>query len=187
MKWSLLELRKYHEEPLVFQETLNLKEELLKREKEIIDIAPIEVEGMITVTPKEYLLHYSLKTMITLPSTRSLEPVELPMAFIVDEVFMTTEQFQRIDDLVKAEEILILENQTLDLDESVADNILLQIPLQVLSEEEKESEHYPSGNDWVVYSEADYEQLRESKAESTIDPRLAKLTRLFEKAEEENE
>ncbi|HRM24598.1 MAG TPA: DUF177 domain-containing protein, partial [Enterococcus aquimarinus] len=38
MKWSLLELRKYHEEPLVFHETLNLKEELLKREKEIIDI-----------------------------------------------------------------------------------------------------------------------------------------------------
>ena len=71
MKWSLLELRKYHEEPLVFHETLNLKEELLKREKEIIDIAPIEVEGMITVTPKEYLFHYSLKTMITLPSTRS--------------------------------------------------------------------------------------------------------------------
>lgn len=187
MKWSLLELRKYHEEPLVFQETLALKNELLKREKEIIDISPVAVQGMITVSPREYLLHYTVKTVITLPSTRSLEPVEVPMAFTVDEVFMTTEQFQQMDDLVKAEEVLILETQTLDLDESVADNILLQIPLQVLSEEEKESEHYPSGNDWVVYSEESYQQMKESKEETKIDPRLAKLSSLFEKTEEENE
>ncbi|MHC5269915.1 YceD family protein [Enterococcus sp. LJL98] len=186
MKWSLLELRKYQEEPLVFQEVLNLKEELLSREKEIIDLGPVEVQGLVTVSPREYLLHYTVKTVITLPSTRSLEPVAIPMSFTVDEVFMTTEQFQQIDDLVKAEEILILETQTLDLDESVADNILLEIPLQVLSEEEEKATHYPSGNDWAVYSEADYERMKESQAETQMDPRLAKLSNLFEKTEEED-
>ena len=185
MKWSLLELRKYQEEPLVFQETLDLESELISREKEIIAIRPIQVTGLITVSPKEYLLHYTLETVITLPSTRSLEPVEVPVEFTVDEVFMTTEQYQQQSDLLNAEEILILETQTLDLDESVADNILLKIPLQVLSEEEKLSQEYPSGNEWTVVSEEQYQEMQVSQSKNQIDPRLAKLSSLFEKQEDD--
>ena len=41
MKWSLLELNKYKEEPLVFSETLHLKEELLQRDDTLLDVSPI--------------------------------------------------------------------------------------------------------------------------------------------------
>ena len=184
MKWSLLELRKYQEEPLVFQETLDLENELISREKEIIAIRPVQVNGLITVSPKEYLLHYAVDTVITLPSTRSLEPVEVPMKFTVDEVFMTAEQYQQQKDLLKEEEILLLETQTLDLSESVADNILLEIPLQVLAEEEKQSERYPSGNEWTVISEDQYLEMKESQDKNQVDPRLAKLSSLFKEQED---
>ncbi|MEG0294730.1 YceD family protein [Enterococcus sp.] len=179
MKWSLLELRKYQEEPLVFQETLDLQNELISREKEIIAIRPIQVSGLITVSPKEYLLHYTVDTVITLPSTRSLEPVEVPMTFTVDEVFMTTEQYQQQADLIGAEEVLLLETQTLNLSESVADNILLEIPLQVLTEEEQHSTDYPSGDEWTVVSEDQYKEMKESQGKNQIDPRLAKLSALL--------
>ena len=49
---------------------------------------------------------------------------------------MTPEQFQRRDETIVEEEVLIIEGQTISLDESVADNLLLAIPLQVLTEEE---------------------------------------------------
>lgn len=184
MKWSLLELRKYQDMPLTFEEVLNLTDELTERDNQIINLAPVKVTGLVTVSKKEYILHYTVETVITLPSTRSLEPVELPMSFSVDEVFMTPEQYQQRDEHIPEEEILILEAQTLDLDSSVADNILLEIPMQVLTEEEKDSNDLPSGNDWVVISEDDFLQQKDSQVEPTIDPRLAKLSSLLNEEEE---
>ncbi len=186
MKWSLLELRRYQEQPLTFQTTLDLKDELKARDKEIIDLAPVEVKGIVSVNPTEYILHYTLSTVMTLPSTRSLEPVALPITFTVDEVFMTPEQFQHKDERMKEEEILLLETQTLDLSESVADNLLLEIPLQVLTEEEKRATTLPKGENWAVLSEEEYLEMKESQAESQVDPRLAKLSSLFENSDEDN-
>lgn len=184
MKWSLLELRKYQDMPLTFEETLDLKNELMGRDNQIIDLAPVKVQGLVTVSKKDYILHYTVDTVITLPSTRSLEPVELPLQFSVNEVFMTPEQYQQRDDLLLEEEILLLETQTLDLDDSVADNILLEIPMQVLTEAEKASNDLPSGDDWAVISEADFQRQQESQEQTTIDPRLAKLSALFKEEEE---
>ena len=50
---------------------------------------------------------------------------------------MTPEQFQRRDEMIPEEDVLIIEGQTISLDDSVADNLLLAIPMQVLTEEEK--------------------------------------------------
>ena len=85
MKWSLLELKKYQETPLMFDEALNLKNQLIKRDGQIIDLSPVKITGMMSVGKHEYLLHYRVETTITLPSTRSLTPVALPMDFTVDE------------------------------------------------------------------------------------------------------
>jgi uncharacterized metal-binding protein YceD (DUF177 family) len=46
MKWSLLELRKYQETPLNFNETLDIKSDLMKRDNLILDVAPVQVEGI---------------------------------------------------------------------------------------------------------------------------------------------
>lgn len=186
MKWSLAELRKNQETPLQFNETLNLKNELMNRNKQILDIASVQVEGLVVVEEEDYILHYTAKTTITLPSSRSLEPVELPMNFSVDEVFMTPEQYAQLDESVQAEEVLLLEKQQLDLSDSVADNILLEIPVQVLTEEERQNGIMPSGTDWAVISEEEYEEQKEAEKEETTDPRLADLSSLLEDLEEDD-
>lgn len=168
MKWSLLELKKYQETPLMFDETLNLKNQLIKRDGQIIDLSPVKITGMMSVGKHEYLLHYRVETTITLPSTRSLTPVALPMDFTVDELFMTPEQFQRRDEMIPEEDVLIIEGQTISLDDSVADNLLLAIPMQVLTEEEKNSTEMPSGNDWAVYQKKTMQTKKKRKPNKLI-------------------
>lgn len=186
MKWSLAELRKNQETPLQFNETLNLKNELMKRNEQILDLAPVHVEGLVVVETEDYILHYTAKTTITLPSSRSLEPVKLPMNFSVDEVFMTPEQYAQLDESVQAEEVLLLEKQQLDLNDSVADNLLLEIPVQVLTEDERQHGTMPSGTDWAVISEEEYEKQKETERKETTDPRLADLSSLLEDLEEDD-
>lgn len=65
-----------------FHETLDLKAALMKRDNLILDVAPVEVEGLVSVDKKGYIVHYTVQTTLTVPSTRSLEPVELPMDFL---------------------------------------------------------------------------------------------------------
>ncbi|MBO0481829.1 YceD family protein [Candidatus Enterococcus courvalinii] len=181
MKWSLLELRKYQETPLVFHETLDLKSSLMKRDNLILDVAPVAVEGFVSVDKKGYIVHYTVQTTLTVPSTRSLEPVELVMDFPVDELFMTVEQYQSRDDQLSADEILLIEGTQLDLTESIEDNILLAIPMRVLTEaEETEEANLPKGMDWEVISEAEHERRKVEEAETKVDPRLAKLSEFFD-------
>lgn len=60
---------------------------------------------------------------------------------------------------------------------------MLQIPLQILAEDEVvDDSEMPSGNGWEVLTE---DQLEAKKANTTnIDPRLAKLKDLFPDQEE---
>ncbi len=112
----------------------------------------------------------------------SLTPVWF-FDFSVDEQFMTPEQFQRRDETIVEEEVLI-EGQTISLDESVADNLLLAIPLQVLTEEEKQGSAMPSGNDWAVLSEEDFANQKKRKLNKLT--RLAKLSELFNESDDDN-
>ncbi|OJG74530.1 hypothetical protein RV12_GL002587 [Enterococcus quebecensis] len=187
MKWSLLELNKYKDKPCEFSETLDLKASLMKRDDLILDVSPAKATGILTVGKEEYLLHYRIDVIVTVPSSRSLTPVPLAMTIDVDEVFMTHEQYQSKDERMPDEEIILLEKPTIDLDESVEDNILLSIPIQVLSEEEQMSHDMPKGNDWEVLSEEAYLQKRQEEAQETMDPRLAKLSELFSETTDEDD
>ncbi|MFD2728021.1 YceD family protein [Enterococcus camelliae] len=179
MKWSLLELTKYKKESISFDTSLDITDRLKQKEAMILDAAPVKVKGTLTVEADSYLLFYEVETMLTLPSTRSLEPVRLPMVFQVDELFMTPEQFRANKDKINEQEVLLLETQTLDLTESVVDNIVLAIPLQVLTEEEQNGKDLPSGEGWKVLSEDEYESLIHEKQQQKIDPRLAKLSDFY--------
>ena len=179
MKWSLLELNKYKEKPYEFSEVLDIKQSLMERDQMILDVSPAKVSGNVTVSSKDYLLYYQLTVIVTVPSSRSLEPVDLPMTLDINEVFMTEEQYKSKDELIADEEIILLDNPVIDLSESVEDNILLAIPIQVLTEKEKTSSDLPKGNDWEVISEEDYENKRHEEASQTLDPRLAKLSELL--------
>ncbi|SFH66715.1 YceD family protein [Pisciglobus halotolerans] len=178
MKWSLNELYKYREEPFNFSDTIDLKESLMKRDNEILDASPIHFDGILAIDEEELILHMNVSLELTLPSARSLEPVNYPMAFTIDEIYIPRTAGDIKED--NEDEVVIkLEHDWIDLTESIEDSVLLHLPLQVFTEEEKERQEMPSGENWTVISEEDYFSSEKPDSSETIDPRLAGLKDFF--------
>ncbi|AQP52883.1 hypothetical protein CBF34_06855 [Vagococcus penaei] len=181
MKWSLAELNKFRGTQVTFNEEVDVSDSLLNREPSILKITPVKVDGFIDVDPTSYVAHFTMDTVVTLPSTRSLEPVDVPLNLVIDEVYMTEQQLANLSDVSEEEKSLImpLEKDLIDLKEAIEDFILLNLPLQVLTEEEQHATELPKGDFWHVVSESDYIEPTITDSEPTIDPRLAKLSELF--------
>lgn len=180
MKWTIQELRKRKENVIQFDDTLDLRDTLMARDRDIIDVSPIHVKGQLLIEPHDYLALVHVEGNVVLPSTRSLEPVVVPLSFDFDEMYMTQDQDENRPEALQDELIIPIEHDTVDLMTAVADNILLNFPIQVLSEEEQNGNAMPKGNGWEVISEEDYEQRLASEKEKTVDPRLAKLSSLLD-------
>ncbi|MGO2083137.1 YceD family protein [Vagococcus sp.] len=183
MKWALAELNKFRGSQLIFDERINLTEELQRRDQTIIEVLPVEVKGTIDVDRTSYLAHFSVNTSVVLPSSRSLEPVTLPLSFMVDEVYMRPSDIEALTDVSEEQKSLImpLEKDMINLNEAVQDFILLNLPIQILTEAEKNNDaDLPAGDFWQVLSEEDVMKKKNSPdSEQKIDPRLAKLSELL--------
>ena len=158
------EIRK-NPEGLAFDQELDLLKELQKRNPEILDLKNVTATGRVAYDTGLYVLDYQLTYTIVLASSRSMEPVELQESYPVTEVF--AEDVQSDADIEALEEDLILpiEGGKIDLSESVADNILLNIPLKVLTPEEEAGEGFIEGNDWKILSEEEYQAAQAIKKE----------------------
>ncbi|MGT2961186.1 YceD family protein [Streptococcus caballi] len=154
----LSEIRK-RAEGVAFNDDLSIKEELLNRDAGILDIKDVHVVGSVTYDQGLYLLNYKLDYIITLPSSRSMTPVELKESQLIDEIFIAQADVADKKGMV----VLVLEGEVIDLAESVIDNILLNVPLQVLTEEEINGDDMPSGANWSVFTESQYDKLRAEK------------------------
>ena len=158
------EIRK-NPEGLAFDQELDLLKELQKRNPEILDLKNVTATGRVVYDTGLYVLDYQLAYTIVLASSRSMEPVELQESYPVTEVF--AEDVQSDADIEALEEDLILpiEGGKIDLSESVADNILLNIPLKVLTPEEEAGQGFIEGNDWKILSEEEYQAAQAIKKE----------------------
>lgn len=158
------EIRK-NPEGLAFDQELDLLKELQKRNPEILDLKNVTATGRVAYDTGLYVLDYQLSYTIVLASSRSMEPVELQESYPVIEVF--AEDVQSDADIEALEEDLILpiEGGKIDLSESVADNILLNIPLKVLTPEEEAGQGFIEGNDWKILSEEEYQAAQAIKKE----------------------
>lgn len=158
------EIRK-NPEGLAFDQELDLLKELQKRNPEILDLKNVTATGRVAYDTGLYILDYQLTYTIVLASSRSMEPVDLQESYPVTEVF--AEDVQSDADIEALEEDLILpiEGGKIDLSESVADNILLNIPLKVLTPEEEDGQGFIEGNDWKILSEEEYQAAQAIKKE----------------------
>ncbi|MBL3716925.1 DUF177 domain-containing protein [Lactococcus garvieae] len=182
MKWSILEVSK--KKTIEFEEELDLTAELKQRSEEILDAKPVKIQGQISYDTGIYYLDYTLKAELVLPSSRSLKPVDYLMELSVSEAFTTEAFLKENKDLLDDDMIFTLDEDWISLSESVADNILLEIPLQILSEDEREDGKLPSGKNWTVLSEADYQKQKEEEADKENKSPFADLAGLF--SEEKN-
>ncbi len=176
MKWSLNELGQIGSTPFQFDEVVDLTDSIGKRNSEITAISPAHVSGFFVVDSLGLLGSFKVSVKVTLPSTRSLKLVEVPLDFEVSEYYVSyrTHDLSRFD---ANDVVIILENDIFNLDQAVEDNILLQIPTRVLTTDEEASASLPQGKDWEVSDDSRNDQIRKDK--NTVDPRLAKLKDFF--------
>lgn len=162
MMFSISEIKK-NPDGINFNSALEIKEKLIERNKDVLDVKEIFVQGTISYDDGLYLLNYTLDYTITLPSSRSMLPVDVHQVEEVSEIFIEAVDIHAKEDLVRENLVLVLEEDYIDLEESAIDNILLTIPMQVLSEEEQNSDTMPSGNSWSVLTEEQYDALQDKK------------------------
>ncbi|MBP2622754.1 DUF177 domain-containing protein [Streptococcus oricebi] len=162
----MLKIQEIRKNPagLSFEQSFDLLSDLQERNREILDLKEVLATGKAGYEDGLYLLDYQLSYVITLASSRSMEPVELKESYLVQEVFVE-EGNQKSQDLLDEELVMPLTGDEIDLQESVADNILLQIPLKVLTAQEEAEESLPSGQDWQVLSEEDYQRQQAAARE----------------------
>lgn len=176
MKWSLNELGQIGSIPFQFDEVVQVAESIVSRNSEIIEISPAHVSGFFVVDSLGLLGSFKVNVEVTLPSTRSLKQVKVPLDFEVSEYYVShrTQDLTRFD---ANDVVIILEDDIFDLNQAVEDNILLQIPTKVLTSEEKTDIGLPQGKDWEVLDDSRINLSQKSK--DTVDPRLAKLKDFF--------
>ncbi len=153
-------------EGIAFEERLALKEGVLARNASILDLDAVVAKGDIKYEDGIFILSYDLSYRITLASTRSMQPVEIRESYPVTELFVTAEDLATVEEEETREHFLVVEGGVIDLSESVADNILLNIPLKVLSPEEESEAVFPKGKGWQVMTEEHYaKEQAEKKSE----------------------
>ena len=137
MKWSLAELHRYQDEPLHIQSTFDLNASLTKLFPDIIlAVAPVKVDGYVSYDNGDATISAHVTTTLTVPSSRSLTPVQLPLDFDFTETYIDDRShFSRYED----DEVVFLlkRGETIDFDTALAENIVEQVPLRVLSADEK--------------------------------------------------
>ncbi|MCZ9311601.1 DUF177 domain-containing protein, partial [Weissella koreensis] len=110
------------------------------------------------------------------PSTRSARPVEFPLDFMIDEVYIR--ETEHADRYEIEESVILVKDDVIDFNEVLAQYIFLQIPLQILAEGEEE-EAMPTGDGWEVISEDDYLAEQENGEEQATNTPLAGLADLL--------
>ena len=142
--------------------------ELQKRNPEILDLKNVTATGRVAYDTGLYVLDYQLTYTIVLASSRSMEPVELQESYPVTEVF--AEDVQSDADIEALEEDLILpiEGGKIDLSESVADNILLNIPLKVLTQKKRLDKVLSKAMIGKSYPKKNTKPLKRSRKKKTV-------------------
>ncbi|HFR3411822.1 TPA: DUF177 domain-containing protein, partial [Streptococcus suis] len=96
----------------------------------------------------------------------------------VNELFVANEAALKDQDLIDEDMVFVVEEDCIVLEESVADNIILNIPIKVLTPEEEAGQDLPSGQSWTLMTEDDFQQEAQEKKEANSP--FAQLQGLFD-------
>ncbi|KGX93277.1 hypothetical protein N781_12780 [Pontibacillus halophilus JSM 076056 = DSM 19796] len=162
MNFPLQQLKTATEKPLTFDENVDISE-LETMPNDIREIPPVHVTGQARTQGDEVTFQMKLNGTMTLPCARTLADVEYPFSFEATEVFSLSPYHEEGD-----EEVHEIHGEVLDLTPYIKENVILEIPLQVFSDDEDVlNEALSEGQGWSL--------ITEEQKEEKVDPRLAKL------------
>ncbi len=147
-------------------ETLVMDDSSYVEHDRYLDMSDINVNGNGFYDSKttELIIGLDLDCTVVVPCAITLKPIEIDIETQLSESFVFEENHLLEED----EDLILIEESSVDLWPFIWGAIMAQIPIKVT---DPELEKYPSGKGWQVLSEDDYKKQQEEK----IDPRLEKL------------
>lgn len=139
------------------------------------EFRPVLGRGTVSKSGRRFLLHLTYNGGVTVPCDRCLEPFEYSFEGEFTRLVEKGAAGQEAVEEELDEEILMVEGDHVDLDEAVADDIILNLPLRMLCQPECAGLCQMCGQNLNTGScacELD-----------TVDPRLAALQELLKRKE----
>ncbi|WP_407268088.1 YceD family protein [Radiobacillus sp. PE A8.2] len=168
MKFPVQKFKISGSEPVKFEEDVDVSE-IKDMNNDIRSIEPVHVKGFATMQGNEITFHFTIDGTMTLPCARTLVDVNYPFHIDTREIYSTSPYYKVEDD----SEIHPVDGEMLDLTPYIKENVLLEVPFRVFSDDEKAQENaITKGEGWELKSE--------HKTEKKIDPRLQKLQSLLD-------
>jgi len=177
MKWTVIQLQKFRDVELEIDKKVDVSKDLKERDPEIRDASPIHVTGKAHIDSQKAVFHLHLTGNLILPCSRTLVDVTYPIDIQSTETFIL-KPFEYSPS--EEEEIHEPYEGMVDLLPVIEELILLEVPMQVISEDAKNKETLQAGQDWEVMTEDQFKQQSHIK----IDPRLAGLAALLKDKKE---
>lgn len=178
MKWSLSQLKKYRNEPFKINEQVDLTEYLKANNQDVRGASPVTVQGGLEMQGNDVVASLNISGSLVLPCARTLVDVVWSYEIHSIETFVTSKE-----DL-QDESFHLMEKDTVDLTPVVEELLLVEIPMQVFSDEVTGSEELPQGKDWELKTEDDFVQ-EEALKKPKVDPRLAGLADFFDEKKDD--
>ena len=178
MKWSIHQLSKYRQNGMPIDAHVQL-DDVMKRNSDIRHISPVHVKGLCTFGASQMTCQLTVQATLTLPCARSWEDVEYPINIETVEVFNWMDAEKRGD--VEGSEFHYVDGDVIDMKPVLEELILLEVPMQVFSEDE--DKYLYGGKDWSYTTEEDA-QIADKTDEPKLDPRLAALAKYFDQTDE---
>ncbi|MBU5467751.1 DUF177 domain-containing protein [Virgibacillus sp. MSJ-26] len=165
--------RNAFEQPYIFEKKVDVSE-LEKMNNDIRKINPVDVKAMCTMQGEEIIITLNLKGEMILPCARTLVDVVYPFNITADEIYTLSPYYSEEDE---EDEIHPVDGEVIDLTPQIKENILLDIPFRVFSDDENAQKNAPTkGEGWEIISEETDDQ--------SIDPRMKKLEKLLKDKKE---
>ncbi|GGJ86826.1 hypothetical protein GCM10007063_06680 [Lentibacillus kapialis] len=173
MKFSVAQIkRNASHQPFVFDDHVDVSE-LESMNNDIRQIGSVHVSGTATDQGDDIFFTFAIDGTMILPCARTLVDVPYPFEINTTEVF--TEAPYETDD--SDDDIHPIDGEVLDLTPLIKENILLEVPYRVYTDNADAKSQAPfQGEGWELMSEDQKEQ--------EPDPRLRKLESLLEDKEE---
>ena len=124
---------------------------------DIKNISDVKIEGNIEEEGPSYVVNLNIKCELTLTCAVSLKDVKYPIDIDINEIISENDENIEIFDKIV--------NNSIDLVPIIWQNILVEVPIRVVSPDIEEENIYGDGWKFITKEEEDKE----------IDPRLSKL------------
>lgn len=178
MKFTLSQIKKNTVHgPFAFEQYVNVSE-LVHLNNDIRKITDVYVKGYCSIEKQNIFFDFTINGEVILPCARTLVDVPYEMDFDVTEIFTTSEHYSKEDE---ENEIHQITEEVIDLTPYIKENIILNLPYRVFSDEEMIVE----GKGWAFYTE-DEQDTDDGDKEEKIDPRLKKLKLLLNDQDEKD-